>query len=36
LSYREIAAALGLRESSIGSLIVRGQRKFLKIYRKNG
>jgi RNA polymerase sigma factor (sigma-70 family) len=34
LSYREIAAALGLKESSVGSLIVRGRSKFMKLYSK--
>jgi RNA polymerase sigma factor (sigma-70 family) len=34
LSYREIAAALGLKESSIGSLIARGRDKFMKLYMK--
>ena len=36
LSYREIAAALGLKESSVGSLIVRGRTKFMKLYLKIG
>jgi RNA polymerase sigma-70 factor (ECF subfamily) len=36
LSYREIAAALGLKESSVGSLIVRGRNKFMKLYMKIG
>jgi RNA polymerase sigma factor (sigma-70 family) len=36
LSYREIAAALGLKESSVGSLIVRGRNKFMKLYLKIG
>jgi RNA polymerase sigma-70 factor (ECF subfamily) len=36
LSYREIAAALGLKESSVGSLIVRGRSKFMKLYLKIG
>jgi DNA-directed RNA polymerase specialized sigma24 family protein len=36
LSYREIAGTLGLRESSVGSFIARGQRKFMKLYLKIG
>jgi RNA polymerase sigma-70 factor (ECF subfamily) len=36
LSYREIAAALGLKESGVGSLIVRGRDKFMKLYLKTG
>jgi DNA-directed RNA polymerase specialized sigma24 family protein len=36
LSYRDIAAALGLKESSVGSLIVRGRNKFMKLYMKIG
>lgn len=35
LSYREIAAALGLKESNVGSLIARGRRKFTKFYMKS-
>jgi RNA polymerase sigma-70 factor (ECF subfamily) len=34
LSYREIATALGLKESGVGSLIVRGRNKFMKLYMK--
>ena len=34
LSYREIAAALGLKESNVGSLIARGRMKFMKLYGK--
>jgi RNA polymerase sigma-70 factor (ECF subfamily) len=36
LSYREIAAALGLKESHVGSLIARGRLKFMKLYGKPG
>lgn len=36
LSYREIAAALGLKESHVGSLIARGRLKFMKLYGKAG
>ena len=36
LSYREIASTLGLKESSVGSLIARGRAKFVKTYRKIG
>jgi RNA polymerase sigma-70 factor (ECF subfamily) len=36
LSYREIAAALGLKESSVGSLIVRGRNRFMKLYLRIG
>ena len=34
LSYKEIAAALGLKESNVGSLIARGRMKFMKLYGK--
>jgi len=34
LTYREIATALGLRESNVGSLIARARRKFTKLYMK--
>jgi RNA polymerase sigma factor (sigma-70 family) len=34
LSYREIAGALGLKESSIGTLIARGRDEFMKAYKK--
>jgi len=34
LSYREIAVALGLKESSIGSLIARARTKFTALYLK--
>lgn len=36
LSYREIAAALGLRESSVGSLVARARTRFMKLYMKIG
>ncbi len=36
LSYREIAAALGIKESNVGSLIARGRREFIRIYGKIG
>jgi RNA polymerase sigma factor (sigma-70 family) len=36
LSYREVAAALGLKESHVGSLIARGRMKFMKLYGKAG
>ncbi len=36
LSYREIAAVLGLRESSVGSLIARARTSFMKLYTKIG
>jgi RNA polymerase sigma factor (sigma-70 family) len=36
LSYREIAAALDLKESHVGSLIARGRVKFMKLYGKPG
>jgi RNA polymerase sigma factor (sigma-70 family) len=36
LSYREIASALDVRESSVGSLIARGRNEFLKLYKKVG
>ena len=34
LSYREIADTLGIKESSIGSLIARGRSEFIKLYKK--
>jgi RNA polymerase sigma factor (sigma-70 family) len=34
LSYREIAATLGLKETNVGSLIVRGRNKFMKLYSR--
>lgn len=34
LSYREIAAALSVKESSVGTLIARAQKEFLKFYRR--
>ena len=34
LSYREIAASLGLKESNVGSLIARGRMKFMRLYGK--
>ncbi len=36
LSYREIAAALGINESNVGSLISRGRREFIRLYGKMG
>ncbi|MGH9755419.1 MAG: sigma-70 family RNA polymerase sigma factor [Blastocatellia bacterium] len=36
LSYREIAAALGIKESNVGSLIARGRREFIRLYGKIG
>ncbi len=36
LSYREIAAALGVKESRVGSLIARGRMKFMQLYGKAG
>lgn len=36
LSYREIAAALGIKESYVGSLIARGRREFIRLYGKVG
>jgi RNA polymerase sigma-70 factor (ECF subfamily) len=35
-SYREIAAALGIKESNVGSLIARGRREFIRLYGKIG
>lgn len=34
LSYREIAKALGIKEASVGSMIVRGRREFIRLYEK--
>jgi RNA polymerase sigma-70 factor (ECF subfamily) len=36
LSYKEIAASLGLKASNVGSLIARGRMKFMKLYGKAG
>jgi len=36
LSYREIAAALSIKESSVGSLVARARTRFMKIYTRNG
>lgn len=36
LSYKEIAAALGIKESNVGSLIARGRREFIRLYGKIG
>jgi len=36
LSYREIAAAIGVNESNVGSLIARARREFIRVYGKIG
>lgn len=36
LSYKEIAAALDLNESNVGSLIARGRREFIRLHGKVG
>lgn len=36
LSYREIAKVLGVNEASVGSLISRGRREFVRLYGKIG
>lgn len=36
LSYREIAVALGLKESNVGSLIARARQEFIRVYGKIG
>jgi RNA polymerase sigma factor (sigma-70 family) len=36
LSYKEIAAALGVNESNVGSLIARARREFIRVYGKIG
>jgi len=36
LSYREIAAALSIKESNVGSLIARGRREFIRLHGKIG
>jgi RNA polymerase sigma factor (sigma-70 family) len=36
LSYKEIAAALGVNESNVGSLIARARREFVRVYAKIG
>jgi RNA polymerase sigma factor (sigma-70 family) len=34
LSHREISKALGVKEASVGSMIARGRREFIKLYEK--
>ena len=36
LSYREIATALSLNETNVGSLIARGRKEFVRVYGKIG
>ena len=36
LSYREIAQTLNLNEASIGSLIARGRKEFVRVYNRGG
>lgn len=36
LTYREIAAALEINESNVGSLVARGRREFIRLYGKIG
>jgi|SRR5688572_8798990 len=36
LSYREIAGAMNVRESTVGSLIARGRNEFMKLFNKVG
>ncbi len=36
LSYREIAVALSIKETNVGSLIARGRKEFLRMYGKIG
>jgi len=36
LSYKEIAAALGVKESSVGGLIARARQEFVRMYGKIG
>jgi RNA polymerase sigma factor (sigma-70 family) len=36
LSYREIAQALSLNETNVGSLIARGRKEFMRVYGKIG
>lgn len=36
LSYREIAAVLALKETNVGSLVARGRKEFIKVYRGIG
>jgi RNA polymerase sigma-70 factor (ECF subfamily) len=36
LSYREIATALSLNESNVGSIIARGRKEFVRVYGKIG
>jgi RNA polymerase sigma factor (sigma-70 family) len=34
LSYKEIAAALGIKEASVGTLLVRARREFIRVFGK--
>jgi len=36
LSYREISQTLSIRETRVGSLVARGRKEFLRVYRKVG
>jgi RNA polymerase sigma factor (sigma-70 family) len=36
LSYREISETLSVRETSVGSLVARGRKEFLRVYGKFG
>ncbi len=36
LSYREIAGTLSLNEASVGSLVARGRKEFIRVYGKIG
>jgi RNA polymerase sigma-70 factor (ECF subfamily) len=36
LSYREIAQALSIKESNVGSLVARGRKEFMRVYGKIG
>jgi DNA-directed RNA polymerase specialized sigma24 family protein len=36
LSYREISETLSVRETSVGSLVARGRKEFLRVYGKIG
>jgi len=36
LSYREIAQALSIKESNVGSLVARGRKEFARVYGKIG
>jgi len=36
LSYREISETLSIRETSVGSMVARGRKEFVRVYGKVG